>query len=177
MGKNTQSKKAGSGNFLREFSSGGAVFKKINGKFLWLIAATNPSQLYPQIYWRLPKGWIDDAGSGIPGPIASGLVKADEESLQKTAIREVAEEGGVAAEIIKKIGTSKFSYKNLERGNVLKFVTFYLMKWIEDLPDGHDGETSEVVWLPYDEAKKKLSFNSEKEILSKANEILSSLPL
>jgi 8-oxo-dGTP pyrophosphatase MutT (NUDIX family) len=181
MGKNTQFEEARSRRspikspVLREFSSGGVVFKNVNNELLWLIAATSPSEFYPQVYFRLPKGWIDDEGPDIPGPMASGRVKAGENSLQHAALREVAEEGGVAAEIVKKIGTTNFVYHHRVRGKVLKFVTFYLMKWLENLPEGHDGETSEVLWLPYAEAKKKLSFISEKDILSRANELAMSI--
>ena len=165
MGKNTQS--------LREFSSGGIVFKKNK----WLIRSTVVSSLFPNKYWMLPKGWIDDAGPGIPGPMASGEIRADEESLQKTAIREVAEEGGVSASIIKKIGTEKYVFKHPEKGSILKFVTFYLMEFVRDLPEGFGDETSEVAWLSFDEARKKLSFGGEKEMLTRAQELLENLPL
>lgn len=140
-----------------------------------MIAATSPSELYPKIYWRLPKGWIDNDSPDSPGPMASGKVKATEEMLQKTAIREVSEEGGVEAKIIKKIGTASFFYQNHSRGRVLKFVTFYLMEWVKDLPEGHDHETSEVEWLPFNEALKKLSFSHEKEMLIKARDLLVSI--
>ena len=173
MGKDTQPQKTRNSTVLktqisRMFSSGGVVCKNDNGVVLWLVRQTVASDLYPKQYWMLPKGWIDDAGPGIPGPIASGKIKADEESLQNTALREVAEEGGVVSKIIKKLGTSLFTYTDPKFGKVLKFVTFYLMEYVSDLPDGHDGETSEVLWLPFDEAKKKLSFSSEKEMLEKA---------
>lgn len=169
MGKNTQSK------VIREFSSGGAVFKKDEGETLWLIARTVPSEIFPDTVWRLPKGWIDDFAPGVPGPMASGKVKADETSLRNTALREVREEGGVNTEIIEKIGSSKYFYNFPGKGRILKFVTFYLMKWISDLPEGFDGETSEIAWLSYDEANKKLSFEREREVLAKANNLLASV--
>lgn len=180
MGKNAQSQKTGSNDVLkpptlREFSSGGAVFKKEGSSILWLITGSNPSDLYPDVYYRLPKGWLDNDDKDVPGPMASGKIKATEEVLQAGALREVAEEGGVSAEIIKKIGTSKYVYQNLSRGHVLKFVTFYLMEWKSDLPEGFDGETSEVLWLPFDQAKKKLSFSTEKQVLAQAAEILASV--
>lgn len=105
--------------------------------------------------------------------MASGKVKADEESLQKTAIREVAEESGIEAKIIKKIDTTFYIYPHPTRGKIMKFVTFYLMEYVNDLPEGHDEETSEIAWLPYDEAYKKLSFSSEKQVFKKAQELLS----
>lgn len=180
MGKNSQLEKTGSGTIsinpiLREFSSGGVVYKKIGSETLWLVAATNPSKQYPELYWRLPKGWIDNSSPDTPGPIASGKVKAKDATLRLAALREVREEGGVKANIVKKIGTVKFVYTNHARGRVLKFVTFYLMEWESDLPGGHDNETSEVLWLTFKMALEKLSFGREKDILQKANELLASV--
>lgn len=171
MGKDTQNKTV----LTREFSSGGVVYKKTIGKTLetlWIIRKTAPSTLYPKVYWMLPKGRIDDTKNDLPGPMASGKVRADEESLQRAALREVSEETGVEAKIIKKIETTKYSFTDPNRGRILKFVTFYLMEWVRDLPEGYDEETSEVNWLPFEEAYKKLSFTGEKQILKKAKELL-----
>jgi 8-oxo-dGTP pyrophosphatase MutT (NUDIX family) len=177
MGKNSQPQKTGSRNVLtksviREFSSGGLVFQKKNGDPIWLVRKTAASNLFPKQYWMLPKGWIDNAAPDVPGPMASGAIKADEESLQKAAIREVAEEGGIEAKIIKKIGTEKYFLKHPERGQILKFVTFYLMEWQKDSPEGFDDETAEIAWLPFPEAKKRLTFSAEKQMLIKAQELL-----
>ena len=46
------------------------------------------------------------------------------------------------------------------------------MEWVKDVPEGHDEETSEITWLPFDEAIKKLSYSGEKEMLKKAEELL-----
>lgn len=169
MGKNTQSL------ITREFSSGGVVFKKENGQILWLVGATAPNKIYPEICWRLPKGWIDDSNIwGVPGPMGSGKIKADEDSLRSAALREVREEGGVEAKIVAKIGSVKIFFKVPDGGNVLKFVTYYLMQWLKDLPEGFGEETSEVLWLPYEEARKKLSYSGEKKTIDKAKELLES---
>jgi 8-oxo-dGTP pyrophosphatase MutT (NUDIX family) len=173
VGKDTQNQTI----LKREFSSGGVVFRKLeirNSKFetRWLVAASAPSQLYPKVVWRLPKGWIDDEGGLNPGPMASGKVKADEKSLQKSAVREVKEEGGIKAKVIKKIGTEKYFFITPGKEKILKFVTFYLMEWTADLPEGFGSETSAVEWLPFEEAYRKLSFAGEREILKKAKELL-----
>ncbi|HTK03686.1 MAG TPA: NUDIX domain-containing protein [Alphaproteobacteria bacterium] len=153
MGKDTQktTRRTGGGRIRREFSAGGVVHRSDK----WLITASAPSKLFPKISWRLPKGWIDE-----------------EEKIEDAALREVREEAGVEAKIIKKIGTSFYVYNNPERGRIMKFVTFYLMEYVKDLPEGHDAETSEVVWLDFDEAYKKLSFSGEKQVLKKASELL-----
>jgi 8-oxo-dGTP pyrophosphatase MutT (NUDIX family) len=155
----------------RQFSSGGVVYKKDKESVLWLVTKSTPSDLFPDPVWRLPKGWIDNDAPDTPGPMASGRIKADEDSLQTAGLREVSEEGGIQAKIVTKIGTSKYFMK-LPQGRIMKFVTFYLMEWISDLPEGHDEETSEVAWLPFEEAKKQLSFSEEKQILVKAKELL-----
>lgn len=120
----------------------------------------------------LPKGRIDDKDGDMPGPMASGKVRADEKSLQDAALHEVREEGGVDAKIIDKIGTTKYSFTDPKVGPIFKFVTFYLMEFTKDSPDGFGWETSEVLWLPFSEAVKKLSFSGEKQVLKKANDLL-----
>ncbi len=137
----------------REFSSGGVVFKKL--KVLWLVTKSAPSDLYPKAVWRLPKGKID--GNETP---------------EKAAIREVREEAGVEAKIFRKIETIKYFFNAPDNGKILKFVTFYLMEWLRDLPEGHDFETSEVAWLQYEEAYKKLTYPTEKQVLKKGKELL-----
>jgi len=163
----------------REFSAGGVVFKKLktqNSKFktLWLVTKSAPSDLYPESYWRLPKGWLDDEEDGKkPGPLGSGEKKATDKDLKKAALREVKEEGGVKAKIVSKLGTGRFFFSSSGK-KILKFVTYYLMEWIRDLPEGPGIETSEVAWLPYDEARKKLKHSGEKKVLDKAEAILES---
>jgi hypothetical protein len=48
------------------------------------------------------------------------------------------------------------------------------MEWTRDLPEGFGYETSEIAWLPYDEAKDRLKYPGEKKILEKAKGILDS---
>lgn len=176
MGKDTQQKTTvltHRSAIVREFSAGGAVFKKDKDSILWLVAKNTPSDLYPNEIWRLQKGWVDDKEGGKhPGPISSGEIKATESDLQTGALREVREEGGVIAKIIKKIGTSKY-FMNSTRGRVMKFVTFYLMEYVSDAPEGFCFETSEVLWLPLAEGIQKITNTNEKEILKKAGELVS----
>ncbi|PIZ45723.1 hypothetical protein COY30_01470 [Candidatus Woesebacteria bacterium CG_4_10_14_0_2_um_filter_44_9] len=139
----------------REFSSGGVVYKNEGDKILWLVTKSAVSDLYPKAVWRLPKGWIDEG-----------------ETTQQAALREVKEEGGVEAKIIQKIETVKYFFTTSDKSKVLKFVTFYLMEWTKDLPEGFGEETSEIAWLPFNQAVKRLSYGGEKQILKKAKELL-----
>ncbi len=151
------------------------VFKKTSGKVLWLITKTTISKEYPKPWWRLPKGWLDDVDDGKkPGPLTTGEIKTTENDLISTATREVKEESGVEANVIKKIDIEKFFYKSKEGTFVFKMVYFYLMQWISDESEGYGSETSEIAWLGYEEARKKLKQSGEKKILDKAKELLDS---
>jgi 8-oxo-dGTP pyrophosphatase MutT (NUDIX family) len=177
-----EKKSAQTSKILREFSSGGIVYKKIKNsdnvkvEIKWLVTKSHPSKDYPFDVWRLPKGWIDDTEHGVyPGPISSGQIKATEADLQKTAIREVQEEGGVDAEIISKVGNEMYVITSkLRKNKVLKFVTFYLMEWIRDLKEGFGDETSEIEWLSFEEARKRLSTGGERKMLDKAQTLIDS---
>lgn len=148
------------------------MFRKIDDETRWLITRSAPGDRIPKSVWRLPKGWIDDEDGGV-GPVARGERRATEEELQAAALRETKEEGGVEAEIIKKIGTEKYIFP-LGGEKIMKFVTFYLMRWIRDVPDGHDNETQEVGWFEYDKALDLLAYRGEKEMLKKAKELVDS---
>ncbi|OGM26875.1 hypothetical protein A3D00_03240 [Candidatus Woesebacteria bacterium RIFCSPHIGHO2_02_FULL_38_9] len=152
----------------RQFSAGGVVCKG----HLWLVAKSNPSKEYPWDVWRLPKGWLDDNNQGKPsGPITRGEKKASERELQECALREVKEEGGIDAKIVKKIGSEKYFLRSKDK-TILKFVTFYLMEWERNLSEGFGKETEKVEWLPYEDAYKRLSYKGEKEVLKKAASLL-----
>ena len=60
----------------REYSAGGIVYKKEDGKIGWLVVQPSAEdQLWRQGRWQLPKGWIDEG-----------------ETSQQAAVREVKEE-------------------------------------------------------------------------------------
>lgn len=138
---------------------------------LWLVTQSRPSKLYPNGFWRLPKGWIDNEAEDVPGPLAKGDRKATEQELQGAALREVKEEAGVKAHVVEKIGTERY-FLTIEGKRILKFVIFFLMQWVADIPAGPGWETSKILWLPFDQAKDKLSHKGEKGFLNKAKEIL-----
>jgi len=142
---------------VREFSAGGAVFRKfpiINNQFSikWLIVSPKGSGR-----WQLPKGTIEE-----------------NETSQKAAKREVEEEGGVEVDILEKIGEQRhfFYWEGVRR---LKTVSYYLMEWEKDRREGYDQvEIGEVTFLPFKSAFKKLTFKSDQEILEKARVLLNS---
>ena len=128
----------------REFSAGGIVFK---GKKVLL---TKHSQNH---HWSFPKGLID------PG-----------QTPQEAAVREVREEGGIAAEILDRVGYSKYVY-SLNGEKIFKVVTYFLMKYKSGDPKDHDWEVEEAGWFEVDEALEQLTFSQDKDLLKKALEM------
>lgn len=165
---------------IRQYSSGGVVFKRVekreSGKegIVWLVVKSSKSEKFPNDIWHLPKGWLDDEDGGKkPGPLTLGKKKASQEDIQNAALREVREEGGVDAKIIGKVATESYFFTHVGE-KIAKFVTFYLMEWVRDLPKGPGFETEKVEWLEYEEGRKRLTHSGEKKILDKAKELLES---
>lgn len=129
----------------REFSAGGIVF---NNKGQVLLTKHSQNK-----HWSFPKGLID------PG-----------QTSEQAALREVKEEGGVEAEILGKVGYSKYIYTH-KGEKIFKVVTYFLMKYISGDPKDHDWEVEEAGWYFPEEALKQLSFSQDKELLKKALEI------
>jgi len=99
---------------------------------------------------RLPKGKPD------PG-----------ESLEQTALREVAEETGLVARILEPLETVRYVYRETGR-DVEKTVHFFLMELEDDAVGATDGELERVVWAPLAEAEARLSFDTERRVLAGA---------
>jgi len=138
--------------FKRKFSAGGVVFRREPEGILWLVIRPKGSD-----QWRFPKGKIEK-----------------KESSAQTALREVKEEGGVEAEIKEKIDSIKYFFVQNHQ-KIFKTVVFYLMEYIQEAQGGFCWETEEIAWLPAEEAKEKLAFKNEKEILEKAQSILAGI--
>src|SRR5690242_6701803 len=114
----------------REFSAGGIVFND-QGEVL----ITKHSQ---NKHWSFPKGLVDTG-----------------QTTEEAALREVREEGGVEAEILDKVGYSKYVY-SFQGEKIFKVVTYFLMKYLSGNPKDHDWEVEEGGWYPPDEALKQL---------------------
>lgn len=136
-------------NVLRAFSAGGVVFKKENNKTFFLLIKPAETDR-----WQFPKGLIDKG-----------------ESAQEAAIREVAEEGGVKAEVVEKLGTSSYFFV-WEGEKIFKTVTYFLMKYIKDTRDGHGREVDKTLFCLFTEAYEKLTYKGDKNILKQAFDII-----
>jgi 8-oxo-dGTP pyrophosphatase MutT (NUDIX family) len=139
----------------REFSAGGVVVRRLKGRDV--MAAIRPAGK-PEGTWALPKGLI--------GP---------EEAPELTALREVAEETGVVARPIVKLGDVRYVY-TWDGERVFKIVSFFLFRYssgrLGDVPPEHAHEVADVRWLPLDEAPSLLAYKGEREMAAKALERL-----
>jgi 8-oxo-dGTP pyrophosphatase MutT (NUDIX family) len=106
--------------------------------------------------WALPKG--------TPEPT---------ETLEQTAVREVSEETGLRVAIEQKIGEIEYWFTRAEVGKRFrKRVHHYLMRPTGGDTADHDAEYDEVRWFPISEAKRRLTFPDEVEMLNKALALL-----
>jgi 8-oxo-dGTP pyrophosphatase MutT (NUDIX family) len=114
----------------------------------------------PDGTWALPKGLIG------PG-----------ERAELTALREVAEETGVEATPVEKLGDVRYVY-TWAGERIFKVVSFYLLRYssgrLGDIPPEHAHEVAEARWLPLEEAPSLLAYGGERKMAAKAIEALSS---
>ena len=118
-----------------------------------VLAAIRPAGK-PEVTWALPKGLI------VPG-----------ERAELTALREVAEETGVEATPVEKLGDIRYVY-TWAGERVFKVVSFFLFRYrsgrLGDIPAEHADEVAEVRWLPLEEAPQLLAYKGEREMAAKA---------
>lgn len=130
---------------MKENSAGGVVIK--DGRVLILKKYFGD--------WVLPKGKIEKG-----------------ETTSITALREVREETGVTAEIIKRVGFAKYIYNNQDLEKVNKRVDYYLMKYKtgELTPQKEEGFTI-AEFHDYEKAIELLKHESEQKMVENAMRI------
>ncbi len=130
-----------------EFSAGGIVYKKEqDGIYVLLIRVKNR--------WSFPKGNIERG-----------------ESKEDAALREVKEETVIEGEIVDFVGEEKYWYQ-LHGEKIHKFVYFYLMKYKGGEIQPQKEEINEAKFVKIDEAFKLLTYDTDRNLLKKAVEIL-----
>ena len=129
-----------------ELSAGGAVVR--GGDVIVVVPVKRDAQRRRVLV--LPKGHLD------PG-----------ETDEAAAVREVAEETGVVAELIDKLGDVEYSYERRGRRRD-KRVAFYLFEYRSGSLEDHDHEIEEARWMPLGEAVRDLTYKGEREILRRA---------
>jgi len=109
----------------------------------------------------LPKGLVD------PG-----------EKPDQTALREVREETGLTASLIAKLGDIKYAYVRTwgDKQRVFKIVSFYLLRYesgrINEIAPEMRVEVKRALWVPLEEAARRLAYSGEKDMIRRAEEYL-----
>ena len=129
---------------IREFSAGGVVVRRMQGRPFVAVVRVRDEIL------ALPKGHPDG-----------------EESAAEAARREVREETGLEAELVERLGEVKYWYvRGGER--VMKIVAFFLFRYRSGSVENHDHEVEEALWIPLDEAPRRLAYKGEREMAETA---------
>jgi len=136
-----------------EHSSGGAVISMRDGAaHVALIATRNKTR------WGLPKGAVTEG-----------------ETSEDAALREVREETGLEARIVKPLDTIEYFFR---AGDTLiqKRVDFYLMEYVGGELEPQLSEVDAVEWVELSAALLRASFDSERKLLQMALQVLSVSP-
>jgi 8-oxo-dGTP pyrophosphatase MutT (NUDIX family) len=138
-----------------QVSAGGVAFRPGQPEPEVIIISVRPSGR-----WQLPKGIIDKG-----------------ETPEAAALREVREEAGVETAMVAKLDMVEYWYVGKKREQQVryhKFVHFFLLSYLSGEVAGHDHEVEEARWVNISEAVKLLAFKSERDVVEKAREMISS---
>jgi 8-oxo-dGTP pyrophosphatase MutT (NUDIX family) len=130
----------------RLVSSGGVVFRRSESQVFYLLLGFRRRNI-----WCLPKGLIELGETEI-----------------EAATREVREETGVSSlKLIEKIGTIRyqFGYKDKRFDKTVHFFLFETDQVETTVGTEHDMYT----WLPFEKAIQVMSYPNERDILERAN--------
>lgn len=136
------------GPHVREaVSAGGVVYRVRDGRVEIVLVARPVTNL-----WALPKG-TPEAG----------------ESIEQTAVREVAEETGLEVEIVEPLIKISYSF-HLSDGRVQidKVVHHYLLQATGGDVNRHDHEYDLVAWYGVPEALRLMTYENERTVVERA---------
>jgi 8-oxo-dGTP pyrophosphatase MutT (NUDIX family) len=111
-----------------------------------------------RLLWSLPKGHLE-AG----------------ESPEAAAVREVAEETGITGEVVAPLGSIDFWFV-ADGHRVHKTVHHFLLEAESGELSDADIEVDEVAWVPLDDLSRKLSYDTERKLLSALPEPFNTAP-
>lgn len=136
-----------------EVSAGGLVIDGSGTKGLLIGRRDLKDPTKERLLWSLPKGHIEEG-----------------ETPEMAAIREVAEETGIASEISRALGVIDFWF--MAGGNrIHKTVHHFLFKEVGGSLAPQLEEVDEVGWFPLEEIVSMLAYPDEKKLIAKSGEL------
>lgn len=161
---------------IREISAGGVVVRRMPEG--WQMAVIEPQKEAPaavpvnarrktsqKMLLALPKGLVD------PG-----------EKAEQAAVREVAEETGLTAVAVAKLGDTKYAYVRTwgDKERVFKIVSFYLFRYlsgeIDEIAAEMRIEVRRALWIPLEDAVARLAYRGEKDMVRRAQTYVKAHP-
>jgi 8-oxo-dGTP pyrophosphatase MutT (NUDIX family) len=136
----------------REHSAGGVVIRTSQEGVEIALASRRTRR--GDLVWGLAKGLVE------PG-----------ENPEQAAVREVQEETGLEAEIVRPLGDISYWFV-WDGERVRKTVSFFLMEAVGGDVAQHDHEMEEVRWFPLAEAVRAAAYKSERDVIKRAAEAL-----
>ena len=147
---------------VEETSAGGLVVDRVDaadgGPRAAVIARRNRAG---RVEWCLPKGH--------PEP---------DETLEQTAVREVAEETGIQGRVLSELGTIDYWFSVTDK-RIHKVVHHYLLEAVGGrltIEDDPDAEAIDVAWVPLTDLGERLTFPNERRIADVAARRLADHP-
>lgn len=137
-----------------EVSAGGLVQSLTDPELVALISHKNRGG---RADWCIPKGHVE-AG----------------EDLAQTAVREIGEETGIAAEVVEKLGEISYSFK-IGPQRIKKTVHHFLLRQTGgELSSEMDptGEVIEAKWFKLSDLESVLAHENERKVAQRALELL-----
>jgi 8-oxo-dGTP pyrophosphatase MutT (NUDIX family) len=138
--------RAGQRRTVLETSAGGLVVDIETGQ----AAVIGRVDRRGQLLWSLPKGHVEQG-----------------ETAEQAAVREVAEETGIASAVVAALGSIDYWFV-VEGRRVHKTVHHFLLRAVGGTLSDADVEVTEVAWVPLAELAVRLAYPDERRLVQRA---------